>query len=81
MALTQVPVGTYANVTGVVNATAAPEIVTLIATFKTFITVQTSSAPGAMPSPDSMRIDPDTAERLGLELDAMAAAIAAAPTV
>ena len=93
MALDVSPFGTYADVTGVVDATAAAEIVTLVTTLKTFIpstpsafgagagTPVTAASEAPMPHPDFDKMDRDLAERLLGEIDALAAAIAAAPTV
>jgi len=80
MALNESPVGTYANVTGIVNATAAPQITTLFATLKSFIQDPTSQTDQAG-SPDFLVIPPAAAQQLRDEIDAVAAAIAAAPTI
>ena len=92
MALQVGPFGTYADVTGVVNATAASEIAALIVELKTLIpaapsafgagagTPVTAASEQAMPSPEFDKMPKDLAERLLVEIDALAAAIAAAPT-
>ena len=72
------PMGTYADVTGVVDATAAAEIVALVAELKSFI--PDISAAVSAKHPDFDEIHPSTAEKLRAEIDAAAAAIAAAPT-
>lgn len=71
------PFGTYADVTGVVDATAAPEIVALVTELKTFLS---GTSGQSMPHPDFDRIPPATRDLLIGEIDAFAAAIAAAPT-
>jgi hypothetical protein len=92
MALTVSPFGTYADVTGVVNATAAAEIVALITELKTFLPSDPSAfaagagtpvgaaSEAAMPHPEFDDISLHAAEKLIGEIDALAAAIAAAPT-
>ena len=92
MTLTVGPFGTYADVTGIVNATAAPEVVALFVTLKTLIPSAPSAfAAGAgtpvgapseqpLPHPEFDKMPKDLAERLLVEIDAVAAAIAAAPT-
>lgn len=79
MALNEKPIGTYADVTGVVDTTAAAEIVALIAVLDGLIPdpADQSDVPD---SPDFNQIDPAMAVLLRSELDALAAAIAAAPT-
>lgn len=69
--------GTYADVTGVVNATAASEIVALLAELESMWT-QTEGQ--AMDRPDFNLIPKHVSEKLSTELAAVAAAIAAAPT-
>lgn len=92
MALTVSPFGTYANVTGVVNSTAASEIAALFVELKTLIpgtpsafgagsgTPVAAASEAAMPHPEFDKMQQDMAERLLGEIDALAAAIAAAPT-
>jgi len=77
MAVSELP-NAYAAVTGVVNGTAAAEIVVLIAALKALIPDPTST--DTPPSPDWGDIPPHTASKLRDEIDAFAAAIAAAPT-
>ena len=69
--------GTYADATGVVDATAAAEIVVLIAAFKARYTVEDGES---LPHTDMNLVSKDVAALINAELDAMAAAIAAAPT-
>lgn len=71
-------VGTYADVTGVVDGTAAGEIVALIAELKSYIPDPTATV--SAEKPDFDQIPPHTADKLRTEIDALAAAIAAAPT-
>jgi len=92
MTLTVSPFGTYTDVTGVVNATAAAEIVALITELKTLLPSAPSAfdagfgtpvaavSEAAMPSPEFDDISQHAAEKLIGEIDALAAAIAAAPT-
>jgi len=92
MALTVSPFGTYADATGVIDATAAAEIVALITELKTFIpsapsafdagsgTPVAAASEEAMPHPEFDDITQHAAEKLLGEIDALAAAIAAAPT-
>ena len=81
---TESPFGTYADVTGVVDATAAAEIVVLGAALKGLIPdgAVPAAAVGGTPetSPEFDAIRPEYAEKLRLEIDALLAAIAAAPT-
>ena len=83
MSLNEQPIGVYADVTGVVNTTAAAEIAALIVILKGYIPdpdatiVLTSDAP---PSPDFGNIPPATARALHAEIDVLAVAVAAAPT-
>lgn len=79
MAVSFQPFGTYADVTGVVNSTAAAEIVVLIAELKTFISNGVTPEP-PMPHPDFDQMPPALGQKLLDEIDAVAAAIAAAPT-
>lgn len=92
MALTVAPFGSYSDVTGVVDATAASEIVALVVELKTLIpgtpsafsagsgTPVAAASEQPMPSPEFDKMDLDMATRLLEEIDALAAAIAAAPT-
>lgn len=92
MTLTVGPFGTYADVTGVVNTTAAAEIAAIIVSLKTLIPGEASAfdagsgtpvaaaSEQALPSPEFDKMPFDLAERLLVEIDALAAAIAAAPT-
>ena len=77
--------GTYVDVTGVVDATAAAEIVVLGTSLKTLIpdtfAEGVTSSETVMPSPDFDKMDRGAAEKLVAEIDALLAAIAAAPTV
>ena len=93
MTLTVGPFGTYTDVTGVVDATAAPEIVALVTSLKTLIpgpasafdagsgTPVAATSEQSLPHPEFDKMPFDLAERLLVEIDALAAAIAAAPTV
>lgn len=81
MTVSFAPFGTYANVTGVVNTTAAAEIVALIAELKTLVADEaggTNNAP--FPHPDFDQMPPALGSKIVAEIDALAAAIAAAPT-
>lgn len=92
MALTVSPFGSYPDVTGVVNATAAAEIVALVTELKTFLpgtpsafdagagTPVAAASEQPMPHPEFDSIKQDEADKLIGEIDALAAAIAAAPT-
>jgi len=80
MAINESPVGTYADVTGIVNATAAAEVAALVVILKAYIIDPDSTAGNVPASPDFALIPPSVARLLRAELDAMAAAIAAAPT-
>ena len=77
MAVSELP-NAYTDVTGVVNATAAPEIAALFVQLKALIPDIASTDTPA--SPDWADIPPHTAEKLRAEIDAFAAAVAAAPT-
>lgn len=90
MALNTGPFGTYADVTGVVNATAASEIAALTAELKTLIPgdpvayaagagTPAGASEQANASPEFDKMPLDLALRLRVEIDALAAAIAAAP--
>lgn len=92
MALTVGPFGTYADATGVIDATAAAEIVAMGVSLKTLIpgpanafdagsgTPVAAVSEQAMPHPEFDKMPFDLAERLLVEIDALLAAIAAAPT-
>jgi len=93
MALTVAPFGTYADVTGVVDTTAAAEVVALGTALKAMIARTSYSEHAAgqgasnvgdsedpSPSPEFDRIPRDVAELIEGEIDGMLAAIAAAPT-
>lgn len=69
--------GTYADVTGIVDGTAAAEVVALIAAFKARYTATDGES---LPHTDMNFVSKDVAVLINAELDAMAAAIAAAPT-
>jgi len=73
-----VPVGTYADVTGVVDATAAAEVVVLGAAFLALFPNSSTGAQGVHPDYDAVRADWETNMRA--EMAALLAAIAAAPT-
>ena len=78
------PIGSYTDVTGVVDATAAAEIVVLVATLSSFLRGQTDTTGSSNVSsekPDFDQIPEHTRAKLLSEVDALAAAIAAAPTV
>lgn len=78
MAVSEVPVVTAADVTGVVDATAAAEIVVLIAAFLALLPDSANGTPGATPDYDAIR--PELETNLRAEMAAISAAIAAAPT-
>ena len=92
MSLQVAPFGTYADVTGVVDATAAAEIVAIVTELKTLIpgtpsgfsagagTPVAATSEQPMPHPEFDKMQLDVATRLLEEIDAIAAAIAAAPT-
>lgn len=79
MAVSFQPFGTYADVTGVVDATAAAEIVALGAELKSFVTNGVTPA-APMPHPDFDQMPPALGQKIRDEIDAFLAAIAAAPT-
>jgi len=84
MAVSEIPVVTYTDVTGVIDATADGEVAALLVLFKALIpdpSVPASGTGTAPTSPDFGDIPPATCARLRTEFDALAAAIAAAPTV
>jgi hypothetical protein len=87
MTVQESPFGTYADVTGVVDATAAPEIAAMITSLSDLIPdpryaslAPDSSGQSPAATPDFDAIRPEYAEKLLLEIEALAAAIAAAPT-
>lgn len=80
MALNEQPIGVYADVTGVVNATAAPEIVALLVILNGYIPDPDDTSGATPASPDFANIPPATARAIRAEITAFAAAIAAAPT-
>jgi len=77
MAVSELP-NTYTDVTGVINTTAAAEVAALFVQLKALIPDISSNAAPA--TPDWGDIPPHTAEKLRAEIDAFAAAVAAAPT-
>jgi hypothetical protein len=91
MTLSVGPFGTYADATGVIDATAAAEIVVMGTSLKTLIpstpsafgagagTPVTAASEAPLPHPDFDKMDSDLAVRLLVEIDALLAAIAAAP--
>jgi hypothetical protein len=91
MSLTVGPFGTYTDATGVVDATAAAEIVAMGVSLKSLLPSAASAfSAGAgtpvgaaseqpLPHPEFDKIAPDYAERLLVEINALLAAIAAAP--
>lgn len=91
--ITTAPFGTYTDVTGVVDSTAAAEIAAIFVTLDGLLndTYQGNSAGQGNPdvavseasatTPEFDRIDIVVSEKLAAELSAAAAAIAAAPTV
>lgn len=80
MAVNESPIGTYADATGVVDATAAAEIVALFVILKGYIP-DPSNQSDVPVSPDFWDMAPATASRIRAEIVEMEAAIAAAPTV
>ena len=80
MAVNESPVGTYAAVTGVVDATAAAEIVALVILFKAYIVDPDSTAGLTPPTPDFALIPPSVARLLRAELDAVSVTVVATPT-
>ena len=70
--------GGYANVTGIIAVGPAAELVTEIAKLKALIPDPTQSVSAVSPEFDA--IHPRLAEQLRAEIDAFAAAVAAAPT-
>lgn len=80
MATQQQPFGVYPDVTGVVDATAAAEIVALIATLQSFLPEPGPGTEASVPHTDFDKIPPAQVHNLNVEIDAAEAAIAAAPT-
>ena len=92
MALTVSPFGVYTDVVGVIDGTAAAEIVAMIVQLKKFLpsepaafaagegTPVGSASEQPMPSPEFDDISLHASLKLLGEIDALAAAIAAAPT-
>ncbi len=84
MAINEIPIGTYTDAAGVVDSTAAAEIVALGVIVKGFIPdpeatdAATEGVSGAAPDYDN--VPPAFAVHIRAELDAFLAAIAAAPT-
>lgn len=88
MSITFAPFETYADVTGVVDATAAAEVVALgvllkalfkdSAAYDAIETAGTSHTSAA--SPDFDQIPRHVADKINAEIDGVLAAIAAAPT-
>jgi hypothetical protein len=78
------PLGTYDDVLGVVDATAAAEIVVLLDTLLGYIPITTHAEAQANPPagepPEFDKWHPVVAELIRGEITALAAAIAAAPT-
>jgi len=79
MAITEVPVISISDVTGVVDATAAAEIVVIIAAFLALFPDSSAGTLGATPDYDAVR--PEWETNMRAEMAAVAAAIAAAPAV
>ena len=79
MAVNESPIGTYADATGVIDATAAAEVVALLAVMTGYIPDPSDQSDVAV-SPDFWDMPPATASRIRAEITAMSAAIAAAPT-
>jgi hypothetical protein len=71
------PFGTYTAMVGITNATAKTELAAMFVSLKTL----TNPTRGqSAPHPDFNGIPPDIAEKLGVEIDAIAAAVAASPS-
>lgn len=70
--------GSYTDVSGVVDATAAPEVAAIETELLSFLPQE--GVAGSMPPPDYCDIPIHTAEKLRAEITAAFAAIAAAPT-
>lgn len=79
MAVNESPIGTYTDVTGVVNATAAAEVVALFVILKGYIPDPSDQADVPVHT-DFWQMPPSVAENLRAEITALEAAIAAAPT-
>lgn len=77
MAITTVPIGTYA-VTEVVSAAAQAEIIAQIDTFLALLPNSSTGAAGGSPDYDAIRAELET--NIRAELAALTAAIDAAPT-
>ena len=77
MALSEGPFGSYANVTNTVSAAAKSEIIANIDAFIALLPDSSTGAPGATPDFDVLR--PELERVLRAELDAVKAAINAAP--
>ena len=75
------PIGVYADATGVVDATAAAEIVALGVILKGFLPDGSQTPTGSEATPDFDQIPIHTSLKLRAEIDALLAAVAAAPTV
>ena len=73
-----VPSGTYADVTGVVDATAAGEVAALGVILLAILPNSATGVAGA--SPDYDQIVPEVEQNLRAEIAALLAAVAAAPT-
>jgi hypothetical protein len=74
--------GTYTNVAGVIGATAAGQVAALKAPLQALLGSY-NPATGVVVAPahpDFNKIDPATAAKINAEIDAVFAAIAAAPT-
>lgn len=84
MAINEVPVQVYTDATGVIDTTAAAEIVVLVASLNALIpdtghaNAQATPPQGVAPAYDNW--PPALADEMRAELEAMAAAIAAGPT-
>ena len=85
MTINEVPIGTYDDVTGIINATAAPEIVALGVILKGFIpdpeAADATTIGVSGPAPEYDHVPPAFAIHFRAEIDAFLAAMAAAPTV
>lgn len=78
MAVQEGAQGSYADVTGVVDATAAAEVVALLV----LLQARWTPADGeSAPHTDMNLVSKDVAALINAEIDAFAVAIAAAPTV
>lgn len=72
--------GGYANVTQATSAAAQTAIIAEVNKFKALIPDPTDTDPGPKPHPDFDQISPALAYKLRKEIDALTAAIDAAPT-